>query len=136
MKIIGNPKREKIVTITTMSLTVGLLLSLVIYINYNKSRLINHGVMTSGFIYSVTTTGRGYFTPLCHFIVNGKEYKNNDNFIELPYSRQYDFIGKTFPIIYLPENPSINHILITPSSFKRYNKKFPDSLVWVKSYIH
>lgn len=45
------------------------------------------------------------------------------------------FIGRTFPVVYNPNDPSNNSILINENACKKYNVPFPDSLEWTKKYF-
>lgn len=70
--------------------------------------------------------------------IDGKSYKGasliTSSDINIPMVRKY-FMGKTFPAVYYPSNPSNSNILILPSDFEKYNYIFPDSLNWVKRLI-
>lgn len=44
------------------------------------------------------------------------------------------FIGRTFPVIYDPNNVKNNTMLITPQAFELYDIPYPDSLNWVRQY--
>src|SRR5450755_4868221 len=44
-------------------------------------------------------------------------------------------LNRTFPVIYSPNYPKNNYILIRPEDFNRFNYSFPDSLNWVLKYI-
>lgn len=51
------------------------------------------------------------------------------------FQAQKEFLGKSFPIVYNPKNPSISYILLRPKDFTRFGYNFPDSLTWVKEYF-
>jgi len=72
------------------------------------------------------------------FVLNNKKYKNSVAF-ELKYLTRYQcnefFTNKTFPVVYYPDDPSNNMMIISPKDFGYYNIPFPDSLNWVKEYI-
>jgi hypothetical protein len=42
---------------------------------------------------------------------------------------------RSFPAVYVPNNPSISSLLITPDDFKKFGYDFPDSLVWILPYL-
>lgn len=41
------------------------------------------------------------------------------------------FLGKTFPVVYHPDDIPLSALLIFPDDFKRFDYAFPDSLKWV-----
>ena len=45
------------------------------------------------------------------------------------------FVGRTFPMVYNPDNHELTALLIEPDDFKRFGYEFPDSLKWVLRYI-
>jgi hypothetical protein len=45
-----------------------------------------------------------------------------------------NFLYKSFPVIFHPNDPVRSEILITPDRFKRYDLPFPDSLKWVTKF--
>lgn len=45
------------------------------------------------------------------------------------------FIGKTFPVIYHPEDQSLSRMLFSPDDFEYIKTIFPDSLQWVVKYL-
>ena len=135
MKIIDNPKKEKAVTILVMVFIIMVIIVTSIIRDSNTKKLIKHGVITIGLVYDVSLTYRGYFDPHYTFTINGKQYKNDIDFIEILPRYQNNFINKTFPVIYFPEDPNINYLLLTPNSFEKYDKEFPDSLEWIRKYM-
>ena len=135
MKIFGDPKKERIVTIVVCSLFIIVIIVSTIIRNSITSKLINHGIITNGLITDITSSVRGDFSIVYSFTFNGRQYKNDYTYSELLLRYQNNFDGKVFPVIYLPEDPTINYLLVTPNSFKEYDKSFPDSLNWVKLYM-
>ena len=88
-------------------------------------------------IYNYTYGGRGNAGRLyVDFTMNikGKEYKSSSGYLTTDFNCNKHFLGKTFPVVYNPDNPSISSILIIPEDFARYGYSFPDSLKWVLQY--
>lgn len=94
-----------------------------------------HGEITTGVIVGERRTNKGYLELEYEFKIKEETYRNVGNNIDLVLVAGRDFQGKSFPIIYYPQNPEYNHVLISPVDFKKYNMKFPDSLNWVKDYL-
>ena len=46
------------------------------------------------------------------------------------------FVGKAFPVVFNPDHPNNNYLLIRPKDFKKFNYAFPDSLHWIFQYLH
>ncbi|HTB53260.1 MAG TPA: hypothetical protein VK718_10860 [Ferruginibacter sp.] len=136
MKIVGDPKKEKIVTILVSVFFIGVITITTLLGNFNDKKLIERGVIINATIYDVTSTVRGDFAVKYRFFIAGKPYESEHSYGEIISRYQSNFINKSFPMIYLSEDPSINYLLVTPNSFKKYNKDFPDSLGWVKNYMN
>jgi hypothetical protein len=75
---------------------------------------------------------------LFSFYINGKKIQGtssyNSEVLGLSDAKSF-FLGKAFPVVYDPDHPNNNFILISPESFKKFNVSFPDSLQWVKKYV-
>jgi hypothetical protein len=72
------------------------------------------------------------------FFLNGTQINGSAslNTSELSVSDcQIYFVGHSFPVIYQPNNPSNNYLLIVHKDFEKYNFLFPDSLKWTEKYI-
>jgi hypothetical protein len=69
---------------------------------------------------------------------DGKHYKGSSLYtspeLSIPLVQKY-LLGKIFPAVYYPSNPSNSNILILPEDFEKYGYDFPDSLNWVKQLI-
>lgn len=111
----------------------GLVFLFLIFLRYNRqSDLKKHGVIVNAKITMVNFGGKvsGGFECLIYY--NGTEKK-----LSSPSSIRkgsIDFIGKTFPAMYLP-GKDVLEILITPKDFEKFNMPFPDSLNWVMPYV-
>ena len=86
--------------------------------------------MTIGIIDKVYNGSKGGLNIDYHFYVNDKTLQGSDfYFISSHFIN--DFKNKSFPVKYLPTNPSKNRMLILKNDFEEMNEKFPDSLKWV-----
>ncbi|HEY5367860.1 MAG TPA: hypothetical protein VIJ75_02620 [Hanamia sp.] len=135
MKIINNTKTRRIITWVIATFFVVTIVVTTIQGNSNTHKLANQGVLANAYVMDITTTVRGDFAIDYRFIVNGKSFEDQHSYSELLMRYQNNFLNRTFPVIYLPQNPSINYLLVTPQSFKEYNKDFPDSLQWIMQYM-
>lgn len=111
----------------------GLGFIFIIFLRYREqSDLKTHGVIVNAKITMVNFGGKvsGGFECLINY--NGTEKR-----LSSPSSIKkgsIDFIGKTFPAMYLPET-RVLEVLITPQDFEKFNLPFPDSLNWVMPYV-
>jgi hypothetical protein len=81
----------------------------------------------------------GTITFIYNFIYNDKEIEGSAVFSsdELSSSNaKLFFVGKSFPVVYNPNNPDNNFLLIRPGDFKKFNQSIPDSLKWIIQYLH
>ena len=94
--------------------------------------------ITVGQLYHYSFGGRGNaggFWVDFKITIGGKQYNSSTRYLTDDFNCNNDFIGKTFPVVYSPDHPSISSMLIIPSDFARYHYAYPDSLNWVKKYI-
>ena len=118
-------------------LLVGLGVVFILWGFWRKWQIEKSHQISSGRIYNYYYGGRGnaghFFID---FILNiqGKEYKGSSTYLMKDFDCDRKFIGKTFPVVYNPDNPSTSSILIIPEDFSRYGYSFPDSLKWVLQY--
>ena len=119
---------------TNSMFIIGLLIILIIAINsINKeNELKEKGILTFGKITNIS---------LLHKAEKefNYEFKDKSGTIHirgecLPLGNSSFFVGRSFPVIYNPEDPESNHILITRKYFKIYGVNFPDSLIWIDTY--
>jgi len=125
------------------SLLVVFLVVLIIRNFYHANLLLkNNQIVNGGYVSSCNYGGKGnagrvfidYF-----FFIKGKKLKGSTVFLtsEISFSDcQNYFVGKQFPVIYVPEKPTINLMLVSPKNFDQYSYKFPDSLNWVRKYLN
>lgn len=109
-----------------------LFIGLIVWRNTNQRNLKEHGVLVTAKILRVNIGGRvsGGFQCAINY---------HNKYLELPSPssvkrKNFDFIGKTFPAMFLPTNETLE-ILITPVDFEKFNIPFPDSLKWVMEYV-
>lgn len=119
-------------SLVVMAVGLCLLIAFIIARNLNQDDLKKNGVIVQAKIVRVNFGGKlsGGFNCLI-------DYKGEH--IELPSSsslkrNKFNFVGKTFPAMYLPSNETLE-VLITPVDFKKFNIPFPDSLNWVMQYV-
>lgn len=111
---------------------IGLFIISIIWTNKDHNDLKKNGVIVEAQIIRVNLGGKtsGGFQCLI-------KYKNEEKELSSPSTLlkgSFDFIGKTFPAMYLP-GKDILEILITPRDFEKFNIPFPDSLNWVMPYV-
>lgn len=111
---------------------IGLFIISIIWTNKDHDELKKKGVIVEAKIIRVNFGGKtsGGFQCLI-------KYKNEEKELSSPSTLvkgSFDFIGKTFPAMYLP-GKDILEILITPRDFEKFNIPFPDSLNWVMPYV-
>ena len=109
-----------------------LFIGLIVWRNTNQRSLKEHGVLVTAKILGVNIGGRVSGGFQCAI-----NYQNN--YLKLPSPStlkrgNFDFIGKTFPAMFLPRNETLE-ILITLVDFEKFNMPFPDSLNWVMEYV-
>lgn len=107
-------------------------ISLIFLRSYRQNDLKKHGVIVEAKIIMVNFGGKvsGGFGCLINY--NGVEKS-----LSSPSSIRkgsIDFIGKTFPAMYLPGS-RVLEVLITPKDFEKFGMPFPDSLNWVMPYV-
>ena len=107
-----------------------------------KKKLVQNHQITNAIIINSSYGGRGNAGTIS-FIYN---FNVNRNMIEgtAAFSSSelnFDdakllFVGKSFPVVYNPDHPDNNYLLIRPKDFKDFNYAFPDSLHWIVQYLH
>lgn len=117
-------------TIFILLLTIGLILY-----NKERSQLKENYTITYGVITECKDVGRRSSGGIFYFNFKVGDTLISDQIRE-GISSQYSsiFIGKTFPVVYLPNDLRNNDMLITPKSFELLDIPFPDSLNWVRQY--
>ena len=133
-----NQKNIKIVWILFLILLTA---GIVVYALRAKKHLERNNLITVATIHSCQNGSRGnaggFFLNFTITVV-GKDYNSSSSYLnnELSFfAAEKYFVGKTFPAVYSPSNPSVSSLMITPKDFARYNYSFPDSLHWVLQYF-
>jgi hypothetical protein len=133
-----NPKVKNILTIIFIMVLIGW----IVYAFISRNKLEKNHNLSIATTYSCSNGGRGNAGRIFieyRFTLDNRQYKGSTTLLtsELSFIDCKDhFIGKAFPVIYYPGNPSNSILLITPKDFKRFNYPFPDSLGWVLKYIN
>ncbi|ANE52902.1 hypothetical protein [Flavisolibacter tropicus] len=98
------------------------------------SELEEHGTITTGYVTSVWDAYKGWTRFKYYYFHNGKKIKGSDSYKTLSFTIKDSLVGKAVPILYVPENPQNNKLLLTEADFNGLNKEFPDSLKWIQRY--
>jgi hypothetical protein len=84
-------------------------------------------------IYEIDYIPRGNFHFIKYkYIVNDSLYKSSSSFFYINENFERMLLDSTFPVIYLPEKPTISRILVKEYDFKTLDLIYPDSLSWVE----
>ena len=113
-----NKKLVKIIGISTLWLLMAFF---VIKYFYDKNVLKESHRYTVGKVYNFRALGGSGYSVDFSFIVNNKEYKGD----YIIYHKRYDLIGKYFIIMFNPDNPKNNKILLNKLVFVDSTKKIP-----------
>lgn len=115
-----------------------LVLFVAFYAIHQTQKLKKKHIITSGTIIKCSTGLKGQIGTWFDFKYN----VNDDEFIGSSLYREFYFKdcaqhlkGKSFPIVYSPDDKTNSAILLTPKEFKSYDMEFPDSLKWLLQYI-
>jgi hypothetical protein len=120
------------------SLVLAFLLGLIIWGIYGRFKLNNKFSLTSAKVTNCRFLPKsaGNIDMTYEYYVNSKKVIRSSPRIWLTTtSCNEHFLGKTFPVVYNPDDKEISALLLTPSDFKRFKYSFPDSLKWVVKYI-
>jgi|SRR5665213_161771 len=107
----------------------------------NKNKLLAVHKITNALVNDCYSGGRGYLgtTILYKFALDGKEVNGSAAFsynaLNLSNAKAY-ILGKTFPVVYDPQHPLNNLILIRQKDFMQFSIPMPDSLRWLLKYVH
>jgi hypothetical protein len=119
----------------------ALISSALIWSNSNKKSLLKNHQVAIAKITDCSYGGKGHagtITFLYKFVSNNEEIQGGKTFnsAELNFDDAKSFfLGKTFPVVYNPNNPNNNFLLIRPKDFNQFNYSLPDSLHWILKYI-
>jgi hypothetical protein len=100
-------------------------------IKLNHSKALTHGFITSfGYV-----KGRSRMSASFVFEVDGRKYDgafSSSDFCHLLSQAEEDSIQKVpIPVVYVPEDPEINEILLKKSQYIDYNVEYPERLASV-----
>ncbi len=111
---------------------IGLFLTSILWRITSQNDLKKHGVLIGATVTRVNLGGKtgGGFECRINFNGTHKQLSSPSSILK----GSYDFIGKSFPAMYLP-GKDVLEILITPKDFEKFNLPFPDSLNWVMPYV-
>lgn len=124
------------VTSIIISLLVAILLFAFIRERILVDKLSKNHAITCGYIYRVSPSGwkSSYPTFYYFYLVNNeKKYGHAD--ITINDKDSIFFMRRCFPLIYIPDNPDIDMMLIDNYDFERVGIPRPDSLRWVDDYL-
>jgi len=94
-------------------------------------KMKKEGKITTAKIIDYKLGYRGGISFIYSFNTDGEKIVGKKSFMELVSNRPADFLNKSFPVIYLKDNPSYNYLLLSRYSFNKFGILFPDSLKWV-----
>ncbi|MBL7718752.1 MAG: hypothetical protein JNL72_07945 [Flavipsychrobacter sp.] len=109
-------------------------------IKLSKELRENNNIINGGRITKCTYGGRGRGGSISidyTFTLSNQEYKGstsiNTSSLSPADCDEY-FLNRYFPVVYHPQRPSNNLILIIKRDFEAFNYQFPDSLSWILNY--
>jgi hypothetical protein len=95
----------------------------------NKNKLYARHSQTTAIITSWNQDAKAGQWLDYKYFVNGKTYEGSTK-VYLKNSNQITlFVGNSFPILYWPDNPKNNELILRPMDFAKYNLQQPDSLI-------
>jgi len=106
-----------------------------------QKKLKNNHVIGTARVYNYSSGGRGNAGGVwIDYVisVNGKNFKGSTRYLsnEISSGELNYFLGKTFPVVYNPSNPSISSLMLLPKDFSNRGYVFPDSLRWILPYLN
>lgn len=118
---------------------IVLLLSILLFVIFSFISCLStddfkkKGVLTMAKIYSVSKNFRtGSYYINFEFELNNNKIRSYD-YRPLSKKNASSIVGRTIPLIYVPEHPNLPHLLITQDDFSNLDMKYPDSLNWVEN---
>lgn len=113
---------------------IFIFIAIVAYGAIYKLKLLKNNNIAQAKITFVSGAYRGGMDIKYEYFAN-KEKILSSGFIPIPYKHKDNFINKYFPVVYYPKKINQSEILILPSTFKKYNFEYPDSLEWVRTLL-
>jgi hypothetical protein len=127
-------KFGKIVAILVLLSLIGIIM----YSLYARKKIADKHMITRGNIIECEFLPRsGGRTGLKYrYSINSEIFNSSSTRIEIS-EKTCDsfFVGRSFPILYNPDDKKLSTILLTPSDFKAYGLFFPDSLKWILKHV-
>ena len=123
-------------SIVAFAVFLAILGSLMIWGKGQRDKLQQSHAKTTGIVTGVERLGgrNGAENSLCYSYKVGVIKVVGYKLITLPQASSSFcayLVGKSFPVMYDPEKPSLSEILIFPKDFKEWDEYYPDSLGWV-----
>lgn len=104
------------------------------YTSREKSSYKLKGKIITGktFSYEYDYKGRLYLSYA--YNVKGREYQQKTPFPEFTKGAEKALLNRTFPVIYIEDNPEESELLISKAGFDRLDMAFPDTLEWTRKF--
>ncbi len=102
--------------------------------NKEKKKYRQRGVITIGKVIKVKDDYKK--RPYIYYVFNIGEstYTVKSSYPEFKANIEAELKNKTFPIIYIKDDPKDNQILISREEFESQGIPFPDSLAWTRRF--
>ncbi|MCU7547881.1 hypothetical protein OCK74_02090 [Chitinophagaceae bacterium LB-8] len=102
------------------------------YTSREKASFKSRGVITSGvpFAFKYDYKGRLYLDYT--YTVDGKIYKQKASFPEFVKGAEKALLNRSFPVIYIDNEPQKCELLISKATFDMLDIPFPDTLLWTR----
>jgi hypothetical protein len=118
---------------TSFYVTIVLIIILIIYLIVSKKELHKNGILLNAKTTNWAVGAEVSLDLKYEFYFNGEKIIGANAFE--PFRGNSDFVGRWFPVMYLPSLGGHSQLLVRPSDFKTFNLPFPDSLNWVLPYL-
>lgn len=123
-------KRENIVGV---SLFILLLIAFGLWQkNKEDKKYKEKGVLTTGNVIKVKDDYKRRPYVYYIFSVGANTYTGKSSYPEFKANIEAELKNKSFPVIYIKNDPNDNQILISRAEFKSQGIPFPDSLAWTR----
>jgi hypothetical protein len=124
---------RKISLIIILILVIGYLT----YAFYKRNQFHRDFKFTTGKVTSCSFLPRsgGYNRMNFEFRVDSIPFKGSIQFKSFSLKTcNEQFVNKSFPVVYNPQDNDLNTILIFPEEFDKFHSSFPDSQKWVLQF--